>query len=270
MMYKYIKNTKSNTTLEPQISDQIIANLKKNRIYSEIIEFDSEKKLAEILSSIDINTTNTLILIGDDMDFDIFIGQIGKLDQEISIGFIPLTKSRLTPLTNIHSWQNAIEAMAQRKIMERTIYSVASRYFFDEITLESDIEQNIPDKSLHITTDGNLEIAIPLAKLKFENIHEDQYFSTTPLQLTVFRDDQTQLNQPQKQLFSNLIGYFNKNNMNKTSNNLILSIHCKTFKLVFDREIKDSIGRKYKSSLLVGKHNRKLKLITKKQQQQRK
>jgi hypothetical protein len=267
MKYKYIQNSKSNTQLDPQVNEKIIAELKKRRIYSNISEFSSEKELAEILSSINKSSSNTLILIGDDVDFDIFIGQINKIDAEIAIGYIPVTKTRTSSKTNIHTWQNGIEAMAQRKITEKTIYSVSSRFFFDEIILNFKTENLDSLSKIHIRADNTLELSIPTSEVKFENLNDDQFLSKNPVQITAYHKGEAPEKPQKNKLFTEILETIKKTATKKRPESLILSLHSKNFSLLYEGGITDTVNRKYKSNLSIGRSSRVIRLITRKGQQ---
>ena len=115
MMYKYLHNSKSSAKIDAKLNQSIIERLKKRRIYSDFVEFSSEKELATILSGLKKQSTNTLVIVGDDNDFNILIGQSSKLDNDIVIGYLPVIRTRISKKFKLNSWQDAVEALAQRK-----------------------------------------------------------------------------------------------------------------------------------------------------------
>lgn len=269
MKYKYIQNSRSNTQLEPQVFEKIKDSLKKHRIGSDINEFGSEKELVDILSSINKSSTNTIVIIGDDKDFDLFIGQINKIDEEIAIGYIPLEKSRIAAKTGISNWQNAVEAMAQRKISEKIIYSVSSRFFFDEIVLRFHSENLQTRSRVNIKTDNGLELTAPSAEFKFENLNEDKFLSKSPIQLTAYHNSEgpSETQTKKRPKLREILEKIRKSSSKNKPQDLILSIHSKNFKLMAGGEIKDSLNRNYKNNLSVGRTSRTIRLITQKSQQ---
>jgi predicted nuclease of predicted toxin-antitoxin system len=123
-MYKYLINSNSKTIIDEKLNLQLREKLQKKLIYSEFINFSGEKELSDILSSLKKQTTNTLVLIGDDNDFNLLIGQTGKLDSDIAVGYLPIKKSSLSKYLGLSNIQDSINSLSQRKITEKTIYSL--------------------------------------------------------------------------------------------------------------------------------------------------
>ena len=92
-MYTYIKNANSSTPLAEVLNTRIQAEIKKLHISGDMHEFSSEKSLHDLLTKIDSSSTNTLVIIGDDKDLEILIGQIGRLKDDLAIGYLPITDS---------------------------------------------------------------------------------------------------------------------------------------------------------------------------------
>ncbi len=259
-MYKYIRNSLSKAQFDEKLSKNITESLKKNRIFSEISNFSSEKELAKLVSELKKETTNTLVIIGDDDDFNLLIGQVGKLENEIAIGYLPLVKSRIAKKLKINTWQSAVEALAQRRIKEKTIYSISSRYFYDEIYLNFDNDSS-KDK-LFVRADKNLELKLPYCQIKFENLNEDRFFSKTPVQIIAYREKAPQEPKKDSNVIKKLIDVV-KNKHNKDSQELILSLHSKNFRIESETKAIDSINRKYSLSFGIGKSSKTIRLITK-------
>ena len=97
-MYKYLINSNSKTVIDEKLNLQLREKLQKKLIYSEFINFSGEKELSDILSSLKKQTTNTLVLIGDDNDFNLLIGQTGKLDSDIAVGYLPIKKYEVSDI----------------------------------------------------------------------------------------------------------------------------------------------------------------------------
>lgn len=259
-MYKYLYNTKSDSTLDEKTRQSIANALKKKRIYSDIIEFASEKELASVLGDLKKQTTNTLVVIGNDKDFNILVGQIGKLETDIAIGYLPLSKTRFSKKLKINSIQDAIDALSQRKINEITLYSLSSRYFYDSIELEFD--KDSAKNKITVRNDKNLELQLPICSLKIENLNEDNYFSSNPIQLTAYHRPSEDSNLIKQSVVQKFVKLVNKNNVSE-SGELLLSLHSKNFKIESDVQATDSLGRKYKQSFSIGKASKNIRLISK-------
>ena len=89
-MYTYLRNTNSKSALTEQLREKLVVELKKMRIAGDILEFSSDKELEDVLSKIDKSKTNTLVVIGSDEDLEMLVGQLGKINEDLAIGFIPI------------------------------------------------------------------------------------------------------------------------------------------------------------------------------------
>lgn len=266
MMYKYLHNSQSSTNIDEKLKISINERLKKRGIYSDFIEFGSEKELASILAEMKKQTTNTLVIVGDDNDFNILMGQIGKLDSEIAIGYLPIAKSRLSKKFKLNSWQDAVEALAQRRIKEKTLYSISSRYFYDLIELDFDKSAN--SEPINIKTDKNLELKLPKCKLRFENLNEDRYFSKTPIQLIAYHPKPENQMNTKTPLLNKIINKI-KNDEESDIGELILSLHSKNFKAESHTAAIDSLGRKFNQSFGIGKTTKTIRFISKRPDRQK-
>lgn len=259
-MYKYLHNKNSKAIFDEKTKQNIIDSLKKRRIYSGIIEFESEKELATKLEGLKKQSTNTLVIIGDDEDFNMLIGQIGKLEDEIAIGYLPLNKSKFSKKLKIRSVNDAINALAQRRIKETTLYSLSSRFFYDSIELS--FGENLPEDKIIIKTSKNLELKLPVCNLRFENLNEDQYYSHAPIQITAYRE-KTENKTPEKHsIFQKILKNIEKQTENSVDE-LILSLHSKNFKVESTIQAHDSLNRNYNPSFNVGKSSKTIRLISK-------
>ncbi|MSR68207.1 hypothetical protein EXS66_00260 [Candidatus Saccharibacteria bacterium] len=260
-MYKYIQNSLSQTKIDEQLTNKIHAELIKHHIDSEFLSFSSEKELTNLLNSIDKVSTSTLVIIGDDNDFNILIGLIGKLGADPAIGYLPIAKSAVAKALQIHNYLDAAQALAQRKIIEKTIYSISSRYFYDEIHLHTEPNgTGTKDNSMKIKTETGLELSLPASSLKFENLNEDRYLNDTPIQINAYSPANNILHS--KGLKAKIINILIKNP--QPLGKSMLNLHAKMFKIESTNNLVDNLGRKYKNTLIIGKHNSKIRLIAKK------
>jgi predicted nuclease of predicted toxin-antitoxin system len=258
-MYKYLINSNSKTVIDEKLNLQLREKLQKKLIYSEFINFSGEKELSDILSSLKKQTTNTLVLIGDDNDFNLLIGQTGKLDSDIAVGYLPIKKSSLSKYLGLSNIQDSINSLSQRKITEKTIYSLSSRYFLDKIDLNFD--ENHKEKII-ITTDKGLEIKIPSCVVSIENLNDDSYLTKTPIQITAYKIESQKQQSKNKTVLAKFIAKFNTNPEKREG--LILSLHAKNFRINSLSKAKDSTGRIYNQSILIGKSPKTIRLISKK------
>ncbi len=265
MMYKYLHNSKSSAKIDAKLNQSIIERLKKRRIYSDFVEFSSEKELATILSGLKKQSTNTLVIVGDDNDFNILIGQSSKLDNDIVIGYLPVIRTRISKKFKLNSWQDAVEALAQRRVKEKTLYSVSSRYFYD--CIELDFGDSQKNNSLQVTTDKGLVLKIPNSKLRFENLNEDRYFHKTPIQITAYHHAKDKQSAAKVKLATRLLARLSPDKNNQPSE-LILSLHGKNFKIEAPSIALDELGRKYNQTLRIGKSAKTIRLISKRPERQ--
>lgn len=257
-MYTYIRNINSSTPLTDTLSVRVKDELKKLHIIGDILEFDSEKTLHSLLLKIDSGSTNTLVVIGDDKDLEIVIGQIGALKDGLAIGYLPITDSELAKTLNIKDWASGAEALAQRKIKEMDIYSIGGRYFFARTELK--FEKDRTKLPIGISIDGNLNLNLPYSKVILENSTQEQYHSNKPLLITAYEiknDEATK---------SENIFKIIKNKVNNESSQAdqILHISARAIRIYSTNIIKDGLGRPYKNTITVGKNHKKIRLITKK------
>ena len=261
MMYKYLVNKNSQAVIDEKTKLQIAEKLQKNRIYSDFIGFSSEKELAEIFSQTNKQSTNTIVLIGDDNDFSMFIGQIGKLDGEVAIGYLPISKSSLAKKLKIGSTQESIDALAQRKIIEKTIYSISSRYFLDEIELFfSDYKKG---EKLTIVTDKNLELSLPKCTIRLENLNDDSFLEKTPIQLSAYLKEENIVADKKDSILKKIKSKITTSSKENSGQKLILSLHAKSFKIGAGDNLIDPLGRKYNQTLVIGKSPKNIRLISK-------
>ncbi len=259
-MYLYLKNTSSGSPISEEVDKDIADELKRLHIAAPIKTFTSEAELSQILSGIDKLDTNTIAIIGSDSDFETLIGQIGQVPHDVAIGYIPTGASNIGHKLLIKSWKSGIEALAQRKINEVTIYSLGNRYFFDNITLSFEPNTAIA-KPIGLSVDASLDLRLPDCTLEFENISDNQYLIKKPIQLrassSVAQDPKSK-----KDLLAGLIKRISIKA--PTSSRVIASLHGKVFKVQAIGQITDNYGRIYKNSVTIGKSTKKIRLISRK------
>lgn len=258
-MYTYIRNTNSASPLTEALSARIQAEIKKLHISGDILEFDSEKSLHDLLAQIDSTATNTLVIIGDDKDLEIMIGQLGSLKDDLAIGYLPITESRIAKSLNIKDWASAAEALAQRKIKEINLYSIGGRYFLSNTQLE--FEKGRSKFPISILIDGSLSLNLPHSKVILENSSQQQYQSNKPLLVTAYGIKDS--NQTSADKFFKIIQSKVKMT-DEPESEQILHISARNIKIQSDNMIKDNLGRFYKNSIMVGKNHKTIRLITKK------
>ena len=258
-MYTYIRNTNSSTSLTEALNTRIQAEIKKLHISGDVHEFSSEKSLHELLTKIDATSTNTLVIIGDDKDLEVLIGQIGRLKDDLAIGYLPISDSTFAKTLNIKDWMGGIEALAQRKIKEINIYSIGGRYFLSKTELE--FEKGRTKLPINIMIDGSLSLKLPHSKIVFENATQEQYQSNKPLLLTAYSIEDT------SRTSSENIFKIIKNKVSASDipgSEQLLHISARNIKLYSENPISDNLGRQYKNALTVGKNHKTIRLITKK------
>lgn len=258
-MYTYIRNINSNTTLTDTLSVRVKDELKKLHIIGDILEFDSEKTLHELLLKIDSGSTNTLVIIGDDKDLEIVIGQIGALKDGLAIGYLPITDSGLAKTLNIKDWASGAEALAQRKIKEIDIYSIGGRYFLARTELK--FEKDRTKLPISISIDGSLNLNLPYSKVILENSTQQQYHSNKPLLITAYaiKDNETTKSENIFKIIKNKV-----NTSENPQTDQILHISARAIRIYSANIIKDGLGRSYKNTITIGKNHKKIRLITKK------
>jgi len=262
-MYKYVQNSLSRTKIDEQLAVKMHSELAKNRIDSEFITFSSERELSALLESLVKSSATTIVVVGDDYDFNIFVGMIGKIDSATAIGYLPITKSKIAKNLQINNWLDGIRALSQRKITEKTIYSIANRYFYDEIYLTTPPPDGSNSKAIKIKTENNLELTLPTGTIRFENLNEDHYFNNAPIQVNAYLPGE--IITSKSSLKSKIMNVFDKKNQNHGK--LMLSLHSKIFNLEGADNFVDNLGRKYKNIVVIGKNNKKIRLISKKTNQ---
>jgi len=258
-MYKYLINSNSKTVIDEKLNLQLREKLQKKLIYSEFINFSGEKELGDILSSLKKQTTNTLVLIGDDNDFNLLVGQTGKLDSDIAVGYLPIKRSNIYKYTVLKNLNDSIDVLSQRKITEKTIYSISSRYFLDKIDLNF---EEIQKEKIVITTDKGLAIEIPVCEIIIENLNDDSYLAKTPIQITAYSKNSQVQQSIKKSVLNKFMNILDKDSEKRE--NLILSLHAKTLKINSACKAKDSSGRIYNQSIIVAKYPKIIRLISKK------
>ena len=258
-MYTYIRNINSSNPLTETLQARIQAEIKKLHISGDILEFDSEKSLHSLLSQIDASTTNTLVVIGNDKDLEIMIGQLGSLKDDLAIGYLPITESRIAKSLNIKDWLSAAEALAQRKIKEISLYSIGSRYFLSNTQLE--FEKGRSKHPISILIDGNLSLSLPHSKVILENSSQQQYQSNKPLLVTAYAIKDSNQTSAEK-IFKIIHSKVKKTD--ELESEQILHISARSIKIQSENIIRDNLGRLYKNSITVGKNHKTIRLITKK------
>ncbi|MSR89779.1 hypothetical protein EXS53_02515 [Patescibacteria group bacterium] len=262
-MYKYVQNSHSAAKIDEQLTTKIHTELAKHRIDSQFMTFNSEKELSALLETLGKSSATTIVVVGDDYDFNILIGTIGKIDSDTAIGYLPIVKSKIAKNLQIHSWLDAVRALAQRKITEKTIYSIANRYFYDTIYLAAAESNDSVPSTIKIRTEGNLELTLPPAKISFENLNEDHYFNNAPIQVSAHEPGEAVTKK--SSLKTKIINIFDKKSLDQGK--LLLSLHSKIFNLEGADNLVDNFGRKYKNIVTIGKYNKKIRLISKKTNQ---
>jgi len=257
-MYVYLINSLSKTNLDPQLKDKIIRELKKLRIYTDFIEFDSENSLIDKLTKVDKSKTNTLVIIGDDRDLEILVGQLGKLDGELAIGYLPLAESKLAKALNIRDWLGGIQALAQRKITEIPIYSIGSRYFLAKLSLKFENQKTI--HPIEILTESKLKLKLPSSTVTIENIANDNYHNKRPVLLTAEKASDEAASR-EKSIFK-LIKTTATGK--KTAPEQILHLAVRAARISCDGTIYDDLQRAYRNSVIIGKSSKTIRLISKK------
>jgi diacylglycerol kinase family enzyme len=258
-LYTYIRNINSSNPLTETLQARIQAEIKKLHISGDILEFDSEKSLHSLLSQIDASTTNTLVVIGNDKDLEIMIGQLGSLKDDLAIGYLPITESRIAKSLNIKDWLSAAEALAQRKIKEISLYSIGGRYFLSNTQLE--FEKGRSKHPISILIDGNLSLSLPHSKVILENSSQQQYQSNKPLLVTAYAIKDSNQTSAEK-IFKIIHSKVKKTD--ELESEQILHISARSIKIQSENIIRDNLGRLYKNSITVGKNHKTIRLITKK------
>jgi len=258
-LYTYIRNINSSNPLTETLQARIQAEIKKLHISGDILEFDSEKSLHSLLSQIDASTTNTLVVIGNDKDLEIMIGQLVSLKDDLAIGYLPITESRIAKSLNIKDWLSAAEALAQRKIKEISLYSIGGRYFLSNTQLE--FEKGRSKHPISILIDGNLSLSLPHSKVILENSSQQQYQSNKPLLVTAYAIKDSSQTSAEK-IFKIIHSKVKKTD--ELESEQILHISARSIKIQSENIIKDNLGRLYKNSITVGKNHKTIRLITKK------
>lgn len=259
-MYKYLFNSSSTTPLDETWKSKITEALEKHHIGSTLESWGSEEELSKKLSSISKSSTNTLVVIGNDQDFTILVGMLGELNDNVAIGYVPLSNGSVSQRLAHKGWDSAIEALSQRRIQETKIFSAGKRYFLDSIDLHIEASDN--QLPIIITMDSRISLRLPDCKLRFENISNNQFLSKMPLffsaESTYHHDEPTKLD---------LLGGLRKKLKAATTpqKKLVANLHGKTFHIESASEISDNMGRSYKHSLWVGKNSKSIRLITGKQ-----
>lgn len=258
-MYSYVRNSNSKSDFNATLREKVIAELKKMRIYSEINEFESESSLNLILEKIDATKTNTLVVIGNDEDFELLIGQLGHIKEDLAIGYLPLTPTLLSKSMNLHNWLSAVQALSQRKINDIPIYSLAGRYFLSKISLE--FETNRSKLPISIQSEGKLQLQLPESRVAIENSTSDIFHLKKPLLLTAERISETA---PAKS--KSIIKLVKRKAFSQGGTNAeqILHLPIRAAKIACQGTITDSLGRTYRNSVIVGKNSKIIRLITKK------
>lgn len=260
-MYKYIFNSASTTPLDETWKTKISESLKNRHIASEFEPWSDEVELAKILQETSKTTTNSLVVIGNDQDFNSLIGVSSLVQDDIAIGFIPLDGGKTAKKLQLKSWETAIDALAQRRIQEIIAFSVGKRFFLESI--EFGIAPTDNQQPLIVSIDSRLNLRLPECKLHFENLSEDRYHSKNPILFSAHSYHQ------QTEPSNDLLGGLRKKlkiNLQPRHHN-IANLHGKLFHIESASEITDNYGRSYKNSLWIGKNSRKLRLITGRQKQ---
>ncbi len=261
-MYRYFQPSSRLTATEAKPSQtEITDTLKKHHIGSPIENYENEKDLAEKLQKLP-SSVNTVVMIGDEADFENLIGLNKLLSDDVAVGFLPLAPSRISHKMGLKSWNEAIEILAQRRISELRIFSIGSRFFFDQIELH--IEPVETDFPITITTNQSLRVRVPKASLRFENVSSEQFRSKSPLQLQIFAANEA----PQQSvaLFTELRKRIKKETELPTSQK-IGQVYGKSFSIESATALSDNLNRNYGSRVRVGQHQKTLRLITKRNTQ---
>lgn len=262
-MYTYFVHTNSETQLAEPLFSRIKLELKKLHIEGNVLDFENEKALQQKLAELDASQTNSLVLIGNDSDFETFISQLGKMKVDLAIGFIPTAKTTLGATLNTKDWLGACEALAKRKLKEITIYSVGNRYFLNKLELKFEMktQKHLP---IEINADGKLLVKLPNSSLELENFTEDQFRSKKPLVITAFQAPTAASVKNQ----SNIFGFIRKNIGQADNSSLeeILHLPIRAAKITFDGIARDNLGRSYDKPIIIGRYQKPIRMITKKEQ----
>lgn len=83
-MYKYIYNSNSTTTLDKTWQNKINEALDNHRITAQFQSWNNENSLANILKDTNKTSTNSLVVIGNDQDFNTLISASSLIDRYIA------------------------------------------------------------------------------------------------------------------------------------------------------------------------------------------
>lgn len=247
-MYRYFQPA------DLSLPNELEPNLKKHRIGGTIEIFSNEKDLAEKISNLP-KAVNTIGMIGLDRHFETLVGLIKLIPEEIAIGYIPLQPSRLSQKLGFKNHSEATAVLAQRKINELSVFSVGSRFFFDQIILEiGDVSTQFP---LNIQIDQKLLLRSPRATIQIDNISTEQFHGKHPLQLQLFVNETSTSTKP---LFTELKRRIQPSH--QPPNRKIAQVHGNQFALEAASTFLDPFERSYGSRVRVGQHTKNLRLIT--------
>jgi hypothetical protein len=185
----------------------------------------------------------------------------------VAIGYLPISKSSLAKKLKIGSIQESIDALAQRKINEKTIYSISSRYFLEEIELF--LSEYKKGEKLTIVTDKNLELALPKCIIRLENLNDDSFLEKTPIQLSAYLKEEIIATDKRGSILKKIKSKITTSSSENSGQKLILSLHAKSFKISAGDNLIDSLGRKYNQTLVIGKSPKNIRLISKRPDMQR-
>jgi diacylglycerol kinase (ATP) len=143
-MYYYIINPSAGRGAINQIQDRLRARLDQLGINGEFSKTTGTGDAAKIAARAVAKGCNTIVAVGGDDTVNEVINGVTK--ENVAVGIIPIGSSNvLANRLGIHTWQQAVEVLAARRITAYSLIAAGQKFFLSTLTLgfETDLTKQV-------------------------------------------------------------------------------------------------------------------------------
>lgn len=132
-MYLYIYDSFLNQKKYFNLLNRIENRLADLEIKGKICRLNILKNMKEVIEDGIKQGVNTIVAVGDDLTFSKIVNIIAELN--VTLGIIPVTKSKIAEILGVPLGEKACDVLAQRLIQKLDLGKINQQYFIDSATI---------------------------------------------------------------------------------------------------------------------------------------
>src|SRR6185295_12208341 len=132
-MYYYIVDPGKISQSEfERVQNQLYSSVSEFRVSGEVVRVTTLRTINQLVENAFSHNATTIVAVGGDDTLQSVINAVGRRD--VTIGFVPITKSNVAEILGIKSIQQAAKTLGARRIEELDLGNVNGNLFLSKLS----------------------------------------------------------------------------------------------------------------------------------------